>query len=79
MMIPKKRVSSGNWLHLRLELGFYLQPDFSMPNVHHHPPAGVHALTNSPCSGRVNDDVRHFHSTNRIFELFLLCPLGIQP
>jgi len=32
MMIPKKRVSSGNWLHLRLELGFYLQPDFSMPN-----------------------------------------------
>jgi hypothetical protein len=33
MMIPKKRVSSGNWLHLRLELGFYLQPDFSMPNA----------------------------------------------
>jgi hypothetical protein len=32
-MIPKKRVSSGNWLHLRLELGFYLQPDFSMPNA----------------------------------------------
>ena len=30
-------------------------------------------------SGRVNDDVRHVYSTNRIFELFLLCPLGIQP
>jgi hypothetical protein len=30
-------------------------------------------------SGRVNDDVRLVHSTNRIFELFLLCPLGIQP
>ena len=30
-------------------------------------------------SGRVNDDVRHIYSTNRIFELFLLCPLGIQP
>jgi hypothetical protein len=33
MMIPKKRVSSGNWLRLRLELGFYLQPDFSVPNA----------------------------------------------
>jgi len=30
-------------------------------------------------SGRVNDDVRHVYSTNRIFELFLLCLLGIQP
>jgi len=44
MMIPKKRVSSGNWLHLRLELGFYLQPDFSMPNAPDQKRAKMNAI-----------------------------------
>jgi hypothetical protein len=32
MMIPKKRVSSGNWLHLRLEL-ILPTTNFSVPNA----------------------------------------------